>query len=309
MIDKLADPQNQEYDITNYIQLHGLPLNSTIDLLLDGLCTENRSDKFKSTLISRFRHLHINNTKAIDAGFGYLLLQLKEGTIDRRLQAAKMISGFAPLTKKQQASLEELLINETHSELSKHLRSELSESTSFWEFFSADRTNVFPTSNLWKFLKDVFHPDKIFGREVKPDPLILSLFATQLTRGIQERLRVSHKVDTSRFRQFLLDLDNEQFSRREKAQQEITSLGLTVEPMLLQESKRANSAELKLRINDILTQFKLERRFALRAIKILTIIHTPEARKILAQLAEGAPDLDVTRDAKIVLEKQQKDNP
>ncbi len=309
MIDKLADPKNQEYDILGFIELHELPLNNTIDLLLDGLCTKNRSDDFKSTLISRFRSLHINNTKAIDAGFDYLLLQLKEGRIDRRLQAAKMISGFAPLTKNQQASIEELIINETRSELAKHLRSELSETTSFWGFFSAERTDVFPTSNLWKFLKDVFHPDKIFGREFEPDPLILSLFATQLTRGIQERLRVSHKVDTSRFRQFLLDLDNEQFSRREKAQQEIISLGLTVEPMLLQESKRADSAEFKHRINDILTQFKIERRFALRAIKILAIIHTPEARRILVQLAEGAPDLDVTRDAKIALEKQQKDNP
>jgi cell division septum initiation protein DivIVA len=70
------------------------------------------------------------------------------------------------------------------------------------------------------------------------------------------------------------------------------------------------SPELQQRIQQLLEQLETvpsaERLQALRAVEVLEIAGTPEARQLLEVLAKGAPEARLTQEAKASLERLTK---
>src|SRR5262249_56199696 len=112
--------------------------------------------------------------------------------------------------------------------------------------------------------------------------------------------------------QMVADLDAEDFAAREKAVEELEKLGEPAELALRKALKDRPSIEVKRRIEQLLEKLRLppERLQALRGLEVLEHLDKPEARQLLAKLADGAPDAWLTQEAKAInrrlAAKQQK---
>jgi hypothetical protein len=107
--------------------------------------------------------------------------------------------------------------------------------------------------------------------------------------------------------QLIADLDSERYAVREKAQQELEKLQDLAEQELREALSGGPPLEVHRRIDRLLEQLDLlqspERLRALRAIEVLEQIGTPKARQVLRRLANGAPEAQLTREAKASLER------
>ena len=97
------------------------------------------------------------------------------------------------------------------------------------------------------------------------------------------------------------DLDNESFETREKALHELEKLGDMALPALRKAQAEPPSLETGRRIERLLSHIDRASRQELRAIEVLERIARPEASDVLEALAKGAPDAQVTREAKTAL--------
>ena len=93
---------------------------------------------------------------------------------------------------------------------------------------------------------------------------------------------------------------------REKAREELEKLGDLAEPALRQTLANDPSLEIRKRVQAIVerlggpvTQPELVQ--ALRAVAVLEDIGTPEARRLLEELAKGAPEARLTRESRASL--------
>jgi hypothetical protein len=110
--------------------------------------------------------------------------------------------------------------------------------------------------------------------------------------------------------QLIADLDNKRFTVREEATQELEQLGELAEGTLLTALAGRPPIEVRRRIDRILEANKSRRlnpppdqvRLA-RAVEVLERIGDPAARKLLATLAQGAPEGPLTRDAEGALQR------
>lgn len=312
MTDKLHNQEDDELTISMELDwTAGLPFVSYLDMTLNGLLSKHRSGRFKSRIANYIPYFSLTDQSAIDAGFDHLLLQLCKGSPARRAQAARLLCSFAPFTKKQQATVEVILDDPVAASLAPTLRAALENTTSFWRYLAAESDAEIPKTPLFEsrlsgVLKEAFVPDIRNHHKVEPLPLLPCVFSTQLMRGFQERLRPCPAVDPVCLRQLILELDHDKFSRREKANRQIAAMGLAAEPILRRALDRTASPEVRRRLDNILTQFKAERRVTLRAIKLLAIIESTEATKLLNQLASGSPDDGITREAKKAIEAREK---
>jgi RNA polymerase sigma factor (sigma-70 family) len=122
---------------------------------------------------------------------------------------------------------------------------------------------------------------------------------------LKERLRPSAAVDAKRVDQLLADLDSDEFAVRETAARELEGLGEGAEPALRQALAGRPSAEVRRRVEGLLEKLDVahtpERLRAVRALEVLEYVGTEEARKLLRQLATGAPEARLTREAKAAL--------
>jgi hypothetical protein len=126
------------------------------------------------------------------------------------------------------------------------------------------------------------------------------------------RLRPAAAVPIDRW---IAELDDKVFAVRQKATADLASHVEQAEPALRRALTRYPSLEATRRIERLLKQFStgdivpstdLVR--TVRAIEVLERIGTAEARAILANLARGAPDAWVTREARGSLERLAKSN-
>jgi RNA polymerase sigma factor (sigma-70 family) len=116
------------------------------------------------------------------------------------------------------------------------------------------------------------------------------------------------KIDQRWLAARLADLDNDSFATREAATRELTRIAETVEAELRHELGRSPSLEVRRRLQRILGFSRLAvpapgvlRR--LRAVVVLERIGSEEARRLLRELAAGAPQARLTRAAKASLER------
>ncbi|HMF13151.1 MAG TPA: hypothetical protein VKE94_12630, partial [Gemmataceae bacterium] len=123
-----------------------------------------------------------------------------------------------------------------------------------------------------------------------------------------EKVKPVEALDPTRVQRLLDDLDSDQFAVRKRASAELEQTGETVAPALRKALEREPSTEARRRIEELLKnidniapQGELLR--SLRAIEVLELIGTAEAKAVLQDLAKGAAGASVTRAAKGALNR------
>ena len=98
------------------------------------------------------------------------------------------------------------------------------------------------------------------------------------------------------------------FRVRQEATAELEKLGEEVEPVLLRALGQKPSLEVRRRLEQILGALKagarpLEHRRQRRALQVLELAGTAQARELLRAYADGAPGARLTEDAKAALRR------
>jgi RNA polymerase sigma factor (sigma-70 family) len=104
------------------------------------------------------------------------------------------------------------------------------------------------------------------------------------------------------------DLDDDDFATREKASRRLAELGESAVPGVRKRLAKAESAEVRRRAQEFLDRFDLpkpspDRLRQLRAVELLEGIATPAARDMLSELAKGAAEAPLSREAAAALER------
>jgi hypothetical protein len=109
-------------------------------------------------------------------------------------------------------------------------------------------------------------------------------------------------ADPKQTLQLIADLDNSSFQVREKATHELERLGESAGSALQKALDQKPSIEASRRLRLVLDKLaesekSTERLREARATQVLEYIGTPEAQKILTELARGASEAFLTQDA------------
>jgi hypothetical protein len=128
---------------------------------------------------------------------------------------------------------------------------------------------------------------------------------------LREHLKPASPADLKRIDGLIARLDDDEFTERERASRELEKFGGRAEPALRKAVARAASAEVVRRAGELLGKLKDaalsgDRLREVRALEVLEGLGTPAARKLLEELAGGAPDAALTREAKVSLERLTK---
>lgn len=125
---------------------------------------------------------------------------------------------------------------------------------------------------------------------------------------LRERVKPYPTAAAGETRRLLADLDDEAFARREAATKRLRELGLRAEPALRAALKAKPSLETKRRIEPILASLRevppaptTEELRQLRALIVLERIGSPEARRVLENVAHGPEPARLTRQARAAL--------
>jgi hypothetical protein len=124
---------------------------------------------------------------------------------------------------------------------------------------------------------------------------------------LQKRLRPA-EVDAKRMTELLAALDGDDFEAREQATRELARLGDLAGPAIRQALGGSPPPEARGRLEGLAAKLDgpvedAEQARALRAVEALERIGTPEARRLLDELGQGAPGARLTRDAKAALDR------
>jgi hypothetical protein len=124
---------------------------------------------------------------------------------------------------------------------------------------------------------------------------------------LRERVRPVPPADEARVARLVADLGGT-FDARRKAAAELGRLGELAVPQLRRALGGSPSLDLKQRVEKLLEkatvqQLDGDRLRAVRAVEVLELAGTPEARQALADLAGGAPGARLTRDARAATER------
>jgi WD40 repeat protein len=125
---------------------------------------------------------------------------------------------------------------------------------------------------------------------------------------LKDRVKPAAPLDVKRVEQLLAELDATQFKVRVRAADELLKLGNLLLPVIDKALAASPSLEAKKRLEGLrgkLTGMPLqgERLRAFRAVEVLELIGTPEARRVLQALANGAPGALVTTSAQSALKR------
>jgi sugar lactone lactonase YvrE len=125
---------------------------------------------------------------------------------------------------------------------------------------------------------------------------------------VKKELPRAQPADPQRLRRLLADLESEQFAVREKAQTELEELGELAEPALRKTLESKPTLEVRRRVQAVLERFRAPvtqpgRLRALRAVAVVEDIGTAPARRLLEELAQGAPEARLTREAGAALRR------
>jgi WD40 repeat protein len=130
---------------------------------------------------------------------------------------------------------------------------------------------------------------------------------------LKGKLTPARPIDRERLRKLLDSLDSDSFAEREAAAKDLATWGEAIEPELQRELSRTSSAEKRRRLRTLLDGVAASaspedvRRG--RAVVVLEWAKTPEARHLLEALAKGAPEAQLTREAKMAQERLARQPP
>jgi RNA polymerase sigma factor (sigma-70 family) len=125
-----------------------------------------------------------------------------------------------------------------------------------------------------------------------------------------EKVKPVKALDPMRIENLLSDLDSDQFAVRKQASTELEKIGEPAGPALRKGLEGEPSTEARRRIEELLQKIdntvpQGELLRSLRAIGVLELIGTAEARGVLQDLAKGAEGASVTRAAKEALDRMR----
>jgi HEAT repeat protein len=125
---------------------------------------------------------------------------------------------------------------------------------------------------------------------------------------LKDKLVAVKPKDLSQLQAWIANLDSKDFRTRTQATQELRNIGEFSEQALIRALASSPPIETKRRIEELLDEIRKpvsssEKLQTLRAIEVLEHIGTPEARDLLANLAKGALEARVTREAKASLDR------
>jgi hypothetical protein len=109
-----------------------------------------------------------------------------------------------------------------------------------------------------------------------------------------------------RVARLITDLGAREFAVRDGADRELRKLGAAAEPALRRALKAASALDLRRRLERLLERLEESRLGpadvrALRAVQVLACAGTPEARRVLEEVARGEPEDRLTRSARAAL--------
>jgi WD40 repeat protein len=150
---------------------------------------------------------------------------------------------------------------------------------------------------FWQDLGDA--RDVIMSRAIQK----LSIDPGRAVALCRDRLR---PVDGDTIARRIRQLGAEDFTTRDLAFKELAKFGRFAEGSLKQAIAQKPRLEVERRLEELLNRAVIdpaarEHRRALRAVDVLALIETPEARQVLKRLAEGAAEAELTRRAKAAL--------
>jgi RNA polymerase sigma factor (sigma-70 family) len=126
---------------------------------------------------------------------------------------------------------------------------------------------------------------------------------------LRDRLMPVEPADPQRVRRLLQDLDSSSFAVRDKATAELGQLADRAVPVLQRALAAAPALEIRRRLEQVLSRLEAgtpEALRAMRAVEALEWMATPEARRLLTELAAGAPGARLTEEAKASLARLPK---
>ena len=128
----------------------------------------------------------------------------------------------------------------------------------------------------------------------------------QTMQLLRSHLRPIPLADTPRVKRLLADLDADAFAVRDKATKELDELGESVEPLLRQAMQDTPSPEMRRRVDGLLDKLAAspERLRTVRALEVLERLNTRESRQLLDRLAQGAPGVWLSIEAKASLARR-----
>jgi WD40 repeat protein len=124
----------------------------------------------------------------------------------------------------------------------------------------------------------------------------------QTVARIKERVRRVSGVDLQKVQKLIASLDAPAFEKRRNALDELSRIGEQAEPALRKALEGEPSVEMRTQVRNLLGKLRLqtysgEPLRALRAVQVLERIGTPKAREALEELAKGAAEARLTKDA------------
>jgi hypothetical protein len=125
--------------------------------------------------------------------------------------------------------------------------------------------------------------------------------ADQTVALIKRRVRPVAAPDPKRLVKLLAELESDQFEPRRQAEAELLELGERAEPALRKALAGDPPLDLRHRLERLLKRsekgLSAELLRDLRALELLELIGSPEARRVIEGLAGGAPSARLTREA------------
>jgi dipeptidyl aminopeptidase/acylaminoacyl peptidase len=136
----------------------------------------------------------------------------------------------------------------------------------------------------------------------------LSAMPQESVAFIEMQLKRGPGPDEKRIQKLIVDLDDDSFEVREKAEKELAAMDRAADPLLRTALAKNPPAEVQQRLQRILDPLRgngpgPEQLRLLRSIQVLEEIGTVQARGVLQNLAKGIPEADLTREAKAALER------
>ena len=121
-----------------------------------------------------------------------------------------------------------------------------------------------------------------------------------------KHLKPIQAADSKRLQRLITNLDDKRFPVRKEAQKELEEIGELAAPALKKALAEKSSLEVRQRIDSLLGKLRgpvtrPEMMRAVRAVAVLEDVATPQARKLLQALSQGAPEARLTQEAKAAL--------
>jgi hypothetical protein len=150
---------------------------------------------------------------------------------------------------------------------------------------------------------DLSSPDAATGQQAR---WRLLAAADQAVPLLRERLKPAAPIDPQRVGRLIAGLRSEHFETRQKAADELEELAEMTEAALRKELAGQTALDFRRRVERLLAMLDeplhdAGRLRAVRSVAVLESIGSAESKHVLTQLADGAPEALLTREAKAAL--------